>query len=103
MGSRRCSPSAAIWMCTDHYQPISARAVFAHGVHLCDAECQRLAATGSVAAFCPTSNLFGSGLSDLNKLEQHGVPGLTTKWGWHQRTAAIAERGSRSCSCRARS
>jgi guanine deaminase len=67
----------------DHYQLIGARAVFAHGVHLCDAQCQRLAATGSAVAFCPTSNLFlGSGSFDLNKLEQHGVRvGLGTDVG----------------------
>ncbi|UVE16411.1 guanine deaminase [Pseudomonas sp. LS44] len=67
----------------DHYQLIGPRAVFAHGVHLCDAECQRLAETGSAVAFCPTSNLFlGSGLFDLEKLEQHGVRvGLGTDVG----------------------
>ena len=60
----------------DHYRLIGSRAVFAHGVHLCDEECQRLAETGSAVAFCPTSNLFlGSGLFDLAKLEQHGVRG----------------------------
>ncbi len=67
----------------DHYQLIGARSVFAHGVHLCDDECQRLAETGSAVAFCPTSNLFlGSGLFDLQKLEQHGVRvGLGTDVG----------------------
>ncbi|MDO9618973.1 MAG: guanine deaminase [Pseudomonas sp.] len=67
----------------DHYQLIGPRAVFAHGVHLCDDECQRLAETGSAVAFCPTSNLFlGSGLFDLNKLEAHGVRvGLGTDVG----------------------
>ncbi|MEX6502704.1 guanine deaminase [Pseudomonas zhanjiangensis] len=67
----------------DHYRLIGERAVFAHGVHLCDEECQRLAETGSAVAFCPTSNLFlGSGLFDLNKLEQHGVRvGLGTDVG----------------------
>jgi guanine deaminase len=67
----------------DHFKLIGPRAVFAHGVHLCDAECQRLAETGSAVAFCPTSNLFlGSGLFDLNKLEQHGVRvGLGTDVG----------------------
>ena len=67
----------------DHYKLIGARAVFAHGVHLCDEECQRLAETGSAVAFCPTSNLFlGSGLFDLNKLEMHGVRiGLGTDVG----------------------
>ncbi|WP_339411147.1 guanine deaminase [Pseudomonas sp. EA_35y_Pfl2_R5] len=67
----------------DHYQLIGARSVFAHGVHLCDDECKRLAETGSAVAFCPTSNLFlGSGLFDLNKLEEHGVRvGLGTDVG----------------------
>jgi guanine deaminase len=67
----------------DHFKLIGARAVFAHGVHLCDEECQRLAQTGSAVAFCPTSNLFlGSGLFDLNKLEAHGVRvGLGTDVG----------------------
>jgi guanine deaminase len=67
----------------DHFKLIGARSVFAHGVHLCDAECQRLAETGSAVAFCPTSNLFlGSGLFDLPKLEQHGVRvGLGTDVG----------------------
>ncbi|WP_298189526.1 guanine deaminase [uncultured Pseudomonas sp.] len=67
----------------DHYKLIGARSVFAHGVHLCDDECKRLAETGSAVAFCPTSNLFlGSGLFDLNKLEAHGVRvGLGTDVG----------------------
>ncbi|UTW07673.1 guanine deaminase [Pseudomonas benzenivorans] len=67
----------------DHYQLIGARSVFAHGVHLCDEECKRLAETGSAVAFCPTSNLFlGSGLLDLQALEQHGVRvGLGTDVG----------------------
>lgn len=67
----------------DHHRLIGPRAVFAHGVHLCDEECRRLAETGSAVAFCPTSNLFlGSGLFDLNKLEAHGVRvGLGTDVG----------------------
>ncbi|MGP0174160.1 guanine deaminase [Pseudomonas sp. NCHU5208] len=66
-----------------HHGLTGPRAVFAHGVHLCDEECQRLAETGSAVAFCPTSNLFlGSGLFDLNKLERHGVRvGLGTDVG----------------------
>ncbi|WP_417781522.1 guanine deaminase [Stutzerimonas xanthomarina] len=58
----------------DHHGLIGARSVFAHGVHLCDDECQRLGETGSAVAFCPTSNLFlGSGLFDLEKVEGFGV------------------------------
>ncbi|MDX5373771.1 MAG: guanine deaminase [Pseudomonadaceae bacterium] len=67
----------------DHHGLIGPRAVFAHGVHLCDEECARLGETGSAIAFCPTSNLFlGSGLFDLQKAEQHGVRvGLGTDVG----------------------
>ncbi|MCC6076657.1 guanine deaminase [Pseudomonas sp. GCM10022188] len=58
----------------DHHGLLGARAVFAHAIHLCDAECRRLGESGSAVAFCPTSNLFlGSGLFDLAKLEGHGV------------------------------
>lgn len=58
----------------DHHGLIGARSMFAHGVHLRNDECQRLAETGSAVAFCPTSNLFlGSGLLDLARLEEHGV------------------------------
>ncbi len=57
----------------DHYGLLHKRSVFAHGIHLSDCECQRLADTESAIAFCPTSNLFlGSGLFKLNKLEEHG-------------------------------
>ncbi len=67
----------------DHHGLIGARSVFAHGVHLCDEECQRLGETGSAVAFCPTSNLFlGSGLFDLEKVEGFGVRvGLGTDVG----------------------
>ena len=67
----------------DHHKLVGPRAVFAHGIHLCDDECKRLAESGSAVAFCPTSNLFlGSGLFDLNKLEAHGVRvGLGTDIG----------------------
>ncbi len=67
----------------DHHGLVGARSVFAHGVHLCDEECQRLGEAGSAVAFCPTSNLFlGSGLLDLARLEAHGVRiGLGTDVG----------------------
>ena len=67
----------------DHFKLLGQRSVFAHGVHLCDAECQRLAETGSAVAFCPTSNLFlGSGLFNLTQAEQHKVKvGLGTDVG----------------------
>ncbi|NER65236.1 guanine deaminase [Pseudomonas sp. MAFF212427] len=67
----------------DHFELLGERSVFAHGVHLCDAECQRLAETGSAVAFCPTSNLFlGSGLFNLAQAEQHKIKvGLGTDVG----------------------
>lgn len=67
----------------DHYQLLGERSVFAHGVHLCDEECQRLAETGSAIAFCPTSNLFlGSGLFNLPMAEKHKLNvGLGTDVG----------------------
>ena len=67
----------------DHYQLLGQRSVLAHGVHLCDEECQRLAETGSAIAFCPTSNLFlGSGLFNLPQAERFKVNvGLGTDVG----------------------
>ena len=67
----------------DHFQLLSERSMFAHGVHLCDEECQRLAETGSAVSHCPTSNLFlGSGLFNLKQAEQFGVNvGLGTDVG----------------------
>ena len=67
----------------DHYQLLGERSVLAHGVHLCDDECARLAETGSAIAFCPTSNLFlGSGLFDLAQAERFKVNvGLGTDVG----------------------
>jgi guanine deaminase len=58
----------------DHYGLLHKRSVFAHGIHLSDCECHRLAETESAIAFCPTSNLFlGSGLFRLNKMEEFGI------------------------------
>ncbi|MFW1677094.1 guanine deaminase [Pontibacter sp. JAM-7] len=50
------------------------RSVFAHGIHLCADEWNRLAETDSVLAHCPSSNLFlGSGLFDLQQAQASGV------------------------------
>lgn len=58
----------------DKSKLLSRRSVFAHGVHLHDDECQRLADTESAIAFCPSSNLFlGSGLFNLKQAEQFNV------------------------------
>ncbi|WP_417617926.1 guanine deaminase [Oceanisphaera sp.] len=67
----------------DHFGLLGPRSVFAHALHLEQAECERMAATDSVISFCPTSNLFlGSGLLDLPELERHQVRvGLGTDVG----------------------
>lgn len=59
------------------------RSLLGHCLHLSDAELDRLAETGSVAVFCPTSNLFiGSGLFDAARLCRAGVrTGLATDVG----------------------
>ncbi len=50
------------------------RSVFGHCIHLAESEVAALAASRSVAAFCPTSNLFlGSGLFDQARLRNAGV------------------------------
>lgn len=59
------------------------RSVFAHCVHLTNAEWQRLAETQSNIAFCPSSNLFlGSGLFNLKRAVQENIGvGLGTDVG----------------------
>ncbi len=50
------------------------RAVFGHCIHLEESEVVALARSDSVAAFCPTSNLFlGSGLFDKKRLDDARV------------------------------
>ena len=59
------------------------RSVFAHCVHLEDAEWKRMAETESGIAFCPTSNLFlGSGLFNIKRsLEENIHVGIGTDIG----------------------
>ena len=50
----------------DHYGLLGNRAVYGHCIYLDDNDLKRMSDSGTVAAFCPTSNLFlGSGLFDL--------------------------------------
>ncbi|MEP7154342.1 MAG: guanine deaminase [Betaproteobacteria bacterium] len=50
------------------------QAVYAHCIHLSDADRRRMAEKGVAMAFCPTSNLFlGSGLFDAAKTSASGV------------------------------
>jgi guanine deaminase len=58
----------------DHYGLLRPRALFGHCIWLDDEDFARMAATGSAAAVCPTSNLFlGSGLFDFEKADGAGV------------------------------
>ncbi len=53
---------------------VGPRALFAHCVHMSDANFARMAKAGDAIAFCPTSNLFvGSGLFDLKRARAAGV------------------------------
>jgi len=67
----------------DHFGLLGKRSIFAHCIHLSDAEFKLLHQSGSGIAFCPTSNLFlGSGLFNLAKAEAEKVKvGLATDTG----------------------
>jgi guanine deaminase len=55
----------------DHYGLLGPKSLFGHCIHLSDREADAMSETGSVAVFCPTSNLFlGSGLFGLKRLSQ---------------------------------
>jgi guanine deaminase len=73
---RQLFPSARSY--TDVYDRcglLGPRSIFGHCLHLADEELQRLFDTRSIAAFCPTSNLFiGSGLFDLARLRDPARP-----------------------------
>ena len=56
------------------YGLLGPRSVFGHCIHLEASEIAALGQTRSVAAFCPTSNLFlGSGLFDMGGLQEASV------------------------------
>lgn len=58
----------------DRFALVTERSVFAHGVHLPDRSCERLAETGAGIAVCPSSNFFlGSGMFNFAQAERHGL------------------------------
>lgn len=58
----------------DSYGLMRPRALFGHCIWLDDEDFARMAATGSAASVCPTSNLFlGSGLFDFEKADGAGA------------------------------
>ena len=64
---------------------VGSRSLFAHGIHLAERECARLAEAGATVVHCPTSNTFlGSGLFDATRLRDPARPvgiGLATDVG----------------------
>ncbi|ALG74298.1 guanine deaminase [Azospirillum thiophilum] len=59
----------------DRFGLLGPTSLFGHCIHLSEAEMIRLHQSGSVAVFCPTSNLFiGSGLFDLDALSKPERP-----------------------------
>jgi guanine deaminase len=58
----------------DRFGLVGPRSVFAHGIHLSDGACTRLARSGAGIAVCPSSNLFlGSGFFNFGQADAHGV------------------------------
>lgn len=58
----------------EHYGLLGPRAIYGHAIHTDDVDRQRMAATGTAIAFCPSSNLFiGSGLFDLEAARSAGI------------------------------
>ncbi len=59
----------------DRFGLVGERSLFAHAIHLSDAEYERLAMSGAAISFCPSSNLFlGSGLFRMEKAQAHRIP-----------------------------
>ncbi len=57
----------------EHYGLTGPKTLFGHCIHLSEREADALAESGSVAVFCPTSNLFlGSGLFDYQRYRKRG-------------------------------
>ena len=58
-----------------HYGLLGSRTLLGHSIHLSEREADALSDTGSVAVFCPTSNLFlGSGLFDYQRYRRREKP-----------------------------
>jgi len=67
----------------EDYGLLGRKTLLGHSIHLSHREAHVTAETGSVAVFCPTSNLFlGSGLFDYERLHKTGVRiGIATDIG----------------------
>ncbi|MEI5681142.1 MULTISPECIES: guanine deaminase [unclassified Mesorhizobium] len=59
----------------ERYGLLGKKSLFGHCIHLSEREADAMSETGSVAVFCPTSNLFlGSGLFDYQRFRQREKP-----------------------------
>lgn len=59
----------------EHYGLLGPKALLGHCIHLSEREADALSDSGSVAVFCPTSNLFlGSGLFDYQRYRRRAKP-----------------------------
>jgi len=59
----------------ERYGLLGPRSLFGHCIHLSEREADAMSDTGSVAVFCPTSNLFlGSGLFDYHRYRRREKP-----------------------------
>ena len=59
----------------EHYGLLGKKSLFGHCIHLAEREADALSQSGSVAVFCPTSNLFlGSGLFDYQRFRRREKP-----------------------------
>ncbi|MBL8578442.1 MAG: guanine deaminase [Mesorhizobium sp.] len=59
----------------EHYGLLRERMLLGHCIHLSEREADALSDSGSVAVFCPTSNLFlGSGLFDYQRYRKRAKP-----------------------------
>ena len=59
----------------EHYGLLGQKSLFGHCIHLSEREADALSASGSIAVFCPTSNLFlGSGLFDYQRYRTRAQP-----------------------------
>jgi guanine deaminase len=59
----------------ERYGLLGGKALFGHCIHLSEREADAMSASGSIAVFCPTSNLFlGSGLFDYQRYRRREKP-----------------------------
>jgi guanine deaminase len=67
-----CGDYAGIY---ERYGLTGRKSLFGHSIHLSEREADALSESGSVAVFCPTSNLFlGSGLFDYQRYRRRAKP-----------------------------